>query len=237
MKTNEADIFIFIAAIIIGILISLNINFSKTSDFTILSAGQYQDEYLYKNKLLNDLNNLQDKFNLFSSQLNLYQNNKQNDSTIMANVKKELANNDISTGLTKVTGQGIVIVLDDATESSDASFDSMKVVHNQDLLMVMNDLKVAGAEAMSINDQRIVGTTDIYCFGPFVQINGVKEPAPFYIRAIGNMDSLISYMNADGSYINYLKARGISVDISKDSKIELPLYNGKLKYSHLKTKK
>lgn len=60
MKNNEANLFVFIASIIIGLLISLTFNFNYSSNRIILDSKQYEDAYNEKNKLMNDISNLMD---------------------------------------------------------------------------------------------------------------------------------------------------------------------------------
>ena len=64
----------------------------------------------------------------------------------------------------------------------------------QDLLMVINDLRAAGAEAIAINGYRIIGSTDGLCAGPTIEIDGIKIIAPFYITAIGNQNVIKSFL-------------------------------------------
>ena len=62
----------------------------------------------------------------------------------------------------------------------------MYIIHDEDLLRVLNELCAAGAEAISINDQRIVATTEVRCAGPTVSVNNVRSAPPYVIKAIGN---------------------------------------------------
>lgn len=64
------------------------------------------------------------------------------------------------------------------------------MVHDEDLRRIINEMKNSGAEAISINDQRIVATTAIVCSGAVATVNGVKLNSPFEIKAIGNKASL-----------------------------------------------
>ena len=78
-------------------------------------------------------------------------------------------------GLTEVTGPGVIVTLSDSkTDSSLALNASDLIVHDADVLSVINELKNAGAEAISINDQRLVPTSSIVCGGNIIEINGEK---------------------------------------------------------------
>lgn len=90
----------------------------------------------------------------------------------------ELKKNNILIGLTDVTGEGVIVTLKDnntVTADSNILDPSMVIVHMPDILGVINELKNAGAEAISINDQRVVSTTSLTCEGNIININGEKN--------------------------------------------------------------
>ena len=98
-------------------------------------------------------------------------------------------------GTSEVSGKGVVITVNDnqtiSTESLGASEDaSMYIVHYDDLLNIVNELKNAGAEAISINGQRVIVTTPIICGGNIININGERIGSPFEIKAIGSPEAL-----------------------------------------------
>ena len=72
MKTNEASVFVFMASVIIGILISLNINFNRDYNRVFLSAQQYQDAYNDRNKLINDISSLEKQYYDYNTKLDKY---------------------------------------------------------------------------------------------------------------------------------------------------------------------
>ena len=88
-------------------------------------------------------------------------------------------------GWTKYRGQGLVITLKDADSSNFVGNAAKAIVHDADLMEVVNALKEAGAEAISINGERIVNTTSIICSGNIIQIDGEKVGSPYEIKAIG----------------------------------------------------
>lgn len=160
-----------------------------------------------------------------------------NDSTMQQKQEElKLARNYI--GLTEVTGKGIVITLKEnqsVTSDSIGATDSISeyVIHDLDILSIINELKNTGAEAISINDQRVIPTSSIICTGNVLQINEEKVGAPFVIKAIGIQDSLYDNMNRPGGYIALLRSK-IEVDIKKPTaNLTIPKYNGviNLKYA------
>lgn len=231
MKNNEASLFIFIACIIVGILISLNINFNRNYNRVFLSTKQYQDAYEEKNKLKVDISNLDQQSLELNSKLSKFKSGGKDQTTVIAALENELDQNKMQLGEEDVEGEGIVITLKDISNESYYNTDDpdllSKIIHNYDLNYIINDLRNAGAEAISINGQRVTDRTAVYCDGTLIAINGVKIATPFYINAIGNKDVLKNYMLADENYLKFMMSRGISVYLgqSKDIKIQAASFN------------
>ncbi|GLC32396.1 DUF881 domain-containing protein [Clostridium omnivorum] len=240
MKTNEASVFVFMASVIIGILISLNINFNRDYNRVFLSAQQYQDAYNDRNKLINDISSLQKQYDDYNTKLNKYKYGDKNQHQVLSEMESELLKNKMSLGTVDVEGQGIKITLSDAsTEFDNNQIDyEFRVIHNTDMIQVINDLKNSGAEAISINGQRIIDRSEIICDGPFLKVNGVKIPGPFTIYAIGKSEVLKNYMLLDDNYIEQiLLPRNINVDIIELDKVKIPAYEGIIDGEYLSSKK
>ena len=137
-------------------------------------------------------------------------------------------------GLTEVTGPGVIIKLSDSKVDASSVFDaSQLVIHDLDILNVINELKNAGAEAISINDQRIIPTTSFHCGGNIIVINGEKIGAPFTIKAIGYPETLAN-IERPGGYLDSMKNDTIEVKLTKDNNISIPKYTGVLNYKYAK---
>jgi uncharacterized protein YlxW (UPF0749 family) len=142
-------------------------------------------------------------------------------------------------GLTEVTGPGIEIVLDDsASEVTEGSDPNMLLVHDEDILTVVSELKAAGAEAIAINGQRLIFNSEIRCGGPTINVNSVRYAPPYIIRAIGNPDALFGYINGpESGYLDLLEYYGLKVEVVKKEKIVIPPYRRELNLRHIKTYK
>ena len=138
-------------------------------------------------------------------------------------------------GLTEVTGPGVIVTLSDSNQDSSTALNpSDLVVHDGDVLSVINELKNAGAEAISINDQRIVPTTSTSCGGNIIDINGEKVGAPFVIKAIGLPEQLAA-LERPGGYLERLRSYSIGAVLEKSNNITIPKYNGVITYKYAKT--
>jgi uncharacterized protein YlxW (UPF0749 family) len=241
MKNNEASLFVFAASIIIGILISLNINFNSTYNRVFLTTQQYQDAYNQRNKLRNDLSNLQDRYEELSDKLRKFEYGDKSTNNVIQEIQSELNNNKQILGQTDVEGQGILITLRDISNdlfySEDDPFILDKIVHNYDIIYVINDLRNAGAEAISVNGQRVIDRSEVICDGPLLNINGVKIASPFYISAIGNKEVLRKYMLADENYLKYMIVRDINVEVKEMDNINIQGYYHELNKDFMKVVK
>lgn len=237
MKSNEASVFVFIASIIIGILISLNIDLGRKSVMVILSAKQYQDAYNLKTKLHTDISDLEEQYKYYSARLDKYKSSSKNKTEVIEEIDKEYKSNSIIIGSIDVHGPGIKLFLNDASTDfavSEEDYEA-KIVHNTDVIHVINDLKNAGAEVISINDQRVTDRTEVYCDGPFLGVNGVKLAAPFNIYAIGNKEILKSYMLDSESWITMLTSplREVKVEIDESDDITIKANNTQLSHKFM----
>ncbi len=163
----------------------------------------------------------------------------QKDETSKAN-EEELKIGNTVLGLIDVSGEGIEITLKDnqtvttETATSDMSY---YVVHDIDIISIINELKNAGAEAISINDERVISTTSITCAGNVAQVNGEKVGAPFIIKAIGDSNTLYEALNRPGGYIELLNSWGIVTNIQKSNNIMIEKYNGVINFKYVKDAK
>lgn len=131
-------------------------------------------------------------------------------------------------GYTEVKGPGIVITLQDGDSSVLGGLATQYIVHDEDLYQVVNALKNVGAEAISINGQRITNRTAIACVGNVITVNEQKLGSPFVIQAIGPSLYLHSSLTMPGGYLEYLKGYGVKVDVKQIDKdtIVIPKYDG-----------
>jgi uncharacterized protein YlxW (UPF0749 family) len=240
MKFNEINIFIFIASIIIGVLISLNISFDGGTSTVVLSANQYQDAYNLRNKLQGDISNIKKQYNDNLVKLEKYKSDNPNSSKVLQDINNELSKNKSLLGTTEVVGKGLKITLNDASWEFDSSASNdiekwSSLIHNTDIMLILNSLRNAGAQAISINDERVLSISEVYCFGQFIRVNGVNLPAPFYINVIGDPDVIKNYVLGQDSYLKMLRdLRRIEVNVETLNEIKIPSYNGEVKYNYMK---
>ena len=142
-------------------------------------------------------------------------------------------------GLRAVSGPGVTITLDDAPDAVQdtvaAEDVSNLVVHQQDIQAVVNALWDGGAEAMTIQGQRVVSTTGVRCVGNSVVLHDVPYAPPYVIRAVGPTDSMLDSINASpyiGFYLEAVAAYQLGWGVAIDPVIEMPAYAGSIELDY-----
>lgn len=149
-------------------------------------------------------------------------------------IMEELDQARIVAGVTELTGPGVEVTLNDSIVSLKPGQDpNLYVLHDEDVLRVLNELRAAGAEAISINGQRLLATTEVRCTGPAVLVNKNNRLVPPYvITAIGNPDTLESALKMKGGVAETLQFWGIQVTVKKMPQVVVPPYNGGIKFEY-----
>ncbi len=149
-----------------------------------------------------------------------------------AAIEDELKKARIHAGLVTVSGPGIEVVMDNPPSQSRRNH--VFIIRDEDLLRMVNELRGAGAEAISINGQRMISTSEIRQAGSFININLERTEPPFHILAIGSPEKLKSALEISGGLIDYFKDLGIVVKIQSHSSVTVPAYNRSLQFNYAK---
>jgi len=159
------------------------------------------------------------------------------DSAIIKRLNEELEKYKKIGGLTRVKGQGIEIVIDDPPKDLEYNYSGSVIMANYEyLLRIINYLNSAGAEAISINDQRIIANTEIQLAGSSLKINSVPTAPPYNIKAIGNPDTLKSSLDWRFGIVGQMRNEwNLQVDIKENDEIIIEQYNGIIKYKYLRS--
>lgn len=239
MSRNKIAIVLGIVCLMLCIAIAVQVKTIKGTGSTVspnFAEDSLRDEVLeWKEKYDNATMELDEAEKELAT---IRESSTQNDATASAKEQQITLNNNLL-GLTTLEGKGIELTLqDDPTVTSETIgvFDdiSSHIVHDGDLRRIVNELKNAGAEAISINGQRIVTTTAITCIGNVIKINDEKVSSPFIIKAIGFPESMESALNRLGGYLDYLNDDGIVTSIKKLDNVTIPKYTGVITSKYMK---
>lgn len=168
------------------------------------------------------------KYEEVAQKVDEYKENKQSNQETKKLVDEELAQVNMNLGTTTVQGEGIEITLRD-TEDED-----IRKITSDDLLLIVNSLKNAGAEAISINEERIVNMSDIVDInGTFIKVNGQRISEPYIVKAIGNQSYLESALIGNGGPVDEMKKLEQDVSVEKSNKIKIEKYNKDIKMKYI----
>ena len=118
-------------------------------------------------------------------------------------VAREIVRLKAFAGDLEMHGKGIKLVLDDSKIASKPGENpNLYIIHDDDLLRVINELRAAGAEAIAINGERIVAMSEIRCAGPTLSVNNNRSAPPYEIKAIGNPNNLESALKLRGGELH-----------------------------------
>lgn len=168
------------------------------------------------------------KYQETTAKIEEYKQTKQSNEETERLVNTELEQVNMTLGKTDVEGQGIEIVLRE-TEGED-----LGAIKADQLLEIVNALKLAGAEAISINEERIVNMSDIVNITEtFIKVNGQRILPPYVIKAIGNQTYLESGLLGNGGSVDKLKKLGYDIMINKVNKVKIPKYHDEIKTKYI----
>lgn len=238
MHNKKAMFTIGIICFLICFMMTLQIRTIKKSDSEIIrlkNENELRDEI---NQWKDLYDNATDKITDLNNKITEYQNASSKRSETEALLKNELDDMKILAGLTAVKGQGITVKLDDTAAKENIALDAgmydpnVYVIHDSDILLVINELRAAGAEATSVNGQRVTANSEIRCVGPVISINNVRLTAPFEISAIGDSTVLANSLKLSGGVIDSIESAGINVTVEKKTEIIIPKLENVLEFKY-----
>lgn len=141
-------------------------------------------------------------------------------------IEEELKESNTLVGKTDVYGEGIIITIGHS--------DSFQF-YSEYLLELINELRYAGAEAISINDVRVLSTTEIVDFLSYISVDQERLEEPYVIKAIGDSEYMYSILNLKGSgFVDIYSSQGMNISVVKNRKVEIPKYDGEFKINYMK---
>lgn len=224
MKLRKGQTIIVILMVILGMLIAMQLRLSqmgyKYVQFTDINNLQ---STILKEKV--EIEQLKEKQKELESKEKAYES-AQTGGDLKSVLQENVNQYKTFAGLTKLEGPGIVVIVTDADrELGENENPNDLIVHDYDMRALIGDIRAAGAEAISINDQRILlSKTEMYCTGPTIRINDQVFAQPFIIRAIGDKNRLMEVVDGPNGYANILRDMGIFVETNTSISIDIPAY-------------
>ena len=223
-KKGKITVTITIGIAVLALSTVMFMQFKLVNETDITSIENMREE-----ELRTELANLKEQYDVANEQyeqqkqtLEQYQQQEKSDEETSKLVQDELDNVNLLLGKTNVEGEGVTITLRDK-ESEDGEF---LIITSDILNILVNYLKLAGAEAISINDERIINTSDIATINEtLILVNQQRIIGPYVVKAIGDKTYLESTLVGRDGYVDTLQRQGYDVSIESSDKIEILQYN------------
>jgi len=160
-----------------------------------------------------------------NKKINEYEEKLESNAETKELVNKELVEAKRNFGLTDVTGDGIVVTLTDSEE---------RTYMAKDLLDLINELRDAGAEAISINNQRITNITDVVDISTrYIRINSEIVSSPYVIKAIGDKTYLKSALTIKNGYFDLKEKDEYKIKIEEKTNIKINKYSKEINLKYI----
>jgi uncharacterized protein YlxW (UPF0749 family) len=224
MKFDEGKLLLLFSGILSGVVLTAFLVNTKANPTRFLTLRQYQNTSAQLNELRVEIKGLYKEYGELNNKLYSYENGSNPNKDVIKTLEKELIDLKKFYGNSVVEGPGIKITINDRHKSVYYDEDDLynSITHNTDLLQTVNDLRGAGAEAISINGERITLNTSITCEGPIIKINNENVVPPFEILAIGDPDGLLYALTLDDSAYSFMNFRMLSLKKERLTNIKIP---------------
>ena len=225
MKKEKVTIVITILFICMLLTSIISIQFKTTREINIIDIKNMNEDELkkeilsFQNKYTQTSEKLEDTYKKIQEYEKSLLNGEKNSNVL----DSELEESKVLSGLTDVQGEGVILILQDNEEEQ---------ITSNHLVELVNELKYAGAEAISINNNRITNFTDIVDVNYIIMIDGIKISSPYEVKAIGNQTYLSSTISAKDGFLSTYKETGLTIKMNEEAIVKIPKYYRELKMKY-----
>jgi uncharacterized protein YlxW (UPF0749 family) len=229
---------ISLMCLLLGVMISFAVTSNSRRESGLVASDPEQQQRLMlmsqgSEKLKEEVSKLQKE----NQQLQSAVSDRAGRATL---ISKSLQDIKQFAGLTEVVGPGVSVTLKDVEESAgriDQPLDQM-VIHDIDVLKMVNELWNAGAEAIAVNGNRVAVGSNYRCVGTTILVDGVKVASPIIIQAIGDRKTLSGALRmAGGLYYELRQTSPQMIDIVEVDSMKLPAFSGSTTHKFAKAVK
>ncbi|MCC6643394.1 DUF881 domain-containing protein [Candidatus Peregrinibacteria bacterium] len=205
----------------------------------VLVAAQFQSSVAANSYLVDELNAQKELLQSFDDDREALKNRifdlrkqiEENRQTLELSAEKvsldKLDTLKTQAGFNKLRGKGVRILLAEG-KAQNAQSDS-NLVHAADLRDLVNLLRTASVEGISINEQRIIPGSTINALGSDVLVNRVKTASPFEINVVGDVNLITNRLSDQSAYPDLyrrIKNKDVNMEMEKLEQVNLPAYDG-----------
>lgn len=219
-QKNLILLIIFISTIIVAAVIAIQMKAISFIDIKKIEAMRDAELKTEITALKEKNKELDSRILEIDNNIQKYKLNTTENKSTSEIIENELLLTNINAGYTNVTGEGLILTLED---------NEAQEIDSADILNLVNQLWIAGAEAISINDERVVSSTDITTVDQNkVFVNSKHQAGPYKIKVIGNKKQLEGALIIKNGYINEMLATGKSISYTIEENIEIPKYKSEI---------
>ena len=222
---NRKYFVILVVCIITGFIIGFSYNLSKDDRKTgTVSSVYVQQGEVYREELIEQQERnkeLAEELDTLHETIRNYEKEFATTEEHYELLVEEAEQLRILLGELPAVGKGIAVTLRD-NKYDGVGNPNHYVVHESHIFTVINELKISGAEAITINGQRLKTNSYISCNGPVITIDGNQYPAPFVIEAVGNQESLMASLEIAGGAVDQLLSDNVVITLEKKEQILMP---------------
>lgn len=225
ISRNSWEVPVAALSLVLGVMISMAWITDRNRKGRIPLLGMDQQERVTQGpidlqikyrELSKEVKNLRDE----NTKLQNAMANHNNQGKVLNDSLQELK---IFTGMTAAKGPGITVTLRDSPKAMSGTAGPDDVIHDTDVLKVVNELWAAGAEAITVNGHRVSVSTAFRCVGPVIHVQNMPIASPVMIRAIGDSETLVGAMNMPGGVLSEIRRTDeamVGVDAVKEHLFE-----------------
>lgn len=236
IKKYSGIIVVGILALFIGLILSVQISTNAGSDQGgLVPLGKLKGYEEELKKVKDEKAEVVQQLIDLEKRLNEIESSKAEEDTFVSGMVEDLDKYRMFSGVVDVQGPGLLITVKDPVADKYQE-DYSVIANNSELLLgLVNRLKEAGAEAISINEQRISNNTEISLAGENININGTPTAPPYYIKAIGNPQTLEGAITLRGGIVYTMKMKyNLVVGTEIKEKIIIGRYTDVIKFNYAK---
>jgi len=233
VKIGKDQLMIGLICIVLGIFVAIQFKTVQKNVLQGLSPIQKSTQLVTElTKLKNERDLLQSEVETLDARLKEIEETESRGSVLIKNLNEDLNKYKALSGLVDVAGQGIEVLIDNPQRSIDSAYESNLVYDYELILSMVNELNAAGAEAISINDQRVLSTTEIRAAGENINVNKIPQNLPLVIRAIGNNVTLENAITNRMGIVSELRDRKYIVEVKRMEKVTILKYAGAVEFRY-----
>ena len=233
MKIKKDQWMIGLICIVLGVFVAIQFKTVQKNVLQGLSPIQKSTQLVTElTKIKNERDLLQSEVETLEARLKEIEESESKGSVLIKNLNEDLNRYKALSGLVDVAGQGVEILIDNPQTSVDSTYESNLVYDYELILSLVNELNAAGAEAISINDQRVLSTTEIRAAGSDINVNKIPQNLPLIIRAIGSSVTLDNAVTNRMGIVAELRDRKYVVEVKRMEKVTISKYAGVVEFRY-----